>query len=166
MVNRFIRRSLELVEDTWEKNHFLISLLLAVCTGIAHFFDLINQFREVLGNVIAYASMLLAVIGVFLTLFITLQNSDLFVRLRSLFPESNIKMIKYMRQQFMFGIALVVISILISILPSAGKVDSIGIGIWGYFFWDLSIGSCYIIKLLCDLLIKDQTPIPKLKKRE
>jgi hypothetical protein len=109
-------------------------------------------------NIVPFATMLLTIIGVFLTLFITLSDKEIFKRYRMLFPSSNKKIIKYMRLQFFYGIMLVILTILILILPSAGKFDSIGVAIWGFFFWGLSFGSIFVVNLLCQLILKDADP--------
>lgn len=167
MIKKALLKILDLTSDFWEKHHFLTSAVCGILTGLPLYFNWLVDFRVALVNIITYSSTMLALIGIFLTLFITLQKSAIFERLRTILPNSYKGLIRYMKLQFFYGIFLNIDTMLILVAPSAGSaLDSIGVAIWGFLFWGLSFGSCYVVKLISDLLLKDADPLPTVKRKE
>lgn len=145
------------LEKIWEKNSFPISLVLCVVIGILYYKGLVTNIRMVTGNVVMFASMVVAVNGVFLTLIITLQESSVFIRLKEIFPDFQKKLYISLRDQIHFGIIVVAMSILINILPPSPNkyLSSIGVGVWFFFFILMGVGSFVSVKLVTDIIVKN-----------
>lgn len=154
--------TLEYIEDLWVKGYWLISAMFGVCTGILYYFGLISNIRNSLGNIITFASIIIGVLGVFLTLLITLQESPIFERLREYFPTIQKRLFIWLRSQMWTGIAVVLFSVVITIVPNLSNrlVKTVGCSIWGTLFWWMTLGSFYTVKLVSDLIIGNFS-IPK-----
>lgn len=102
-----------------------------------------------------FASIIIGVLGVFLTLLITLQESPIFERLRDYFPTIQKRLFIWLRSQIWTGITVVLFSVVITVMPNSPNrvVSSIVLAVWGTFFWWMSIGSFYTVKLVSDLII-------------
>ncbi|ADH05645.1 MULTISPECIES: hypothetical protein [Bacillus cereus group] len=149
------------LEIIWEKHSFAISFIICVFVGILYFNGLVTNIRMVTGNVVMFASMVVAVNGVFLTLIITLQESPAFIRLKGIFPDFQKKLYLSLRDQIHFGILVVAMSILINILPPSPNkyLSSIGVGVWFFFFILMGLGSFFSVKLVTDIIVKNfKTP--------
>jgi hypothetical protein len=110
------------IEDLWEKYSVIISILFGIITGVCYYFGLIEKIRTTIGNVITFASIVIGVNGVFLTLLITLQESPAFERLRNFFPTFQTKLYISLRTQISYGLVVVTLSIIISILPPSPSI--------------------------------------------
>lgn len=149
------------LEIIWEKHSFAISFIICVFVGILYFNGLVTNIRMVTGNVVMFASMVVAVNGVFLTLIITLQESSAFIRIKGIFPDFQKKLYLSLRDQIHFGILVVAMSILINILPPSPNkyLSSIGVGVWFFFFTLMGVGSFFSVKLVTDIIVKNfKTP--------
>ncbi|WP_339286658.1 hypothetical protein [Paenibacillus sp. FSL R5-0486] len=156
----------EKVEDTWIKHSFLICVGLGILSGILHYFGLLTNVRTVAGSVVSFASIVIGVSGVFLTLIITLQESPAFSRLREFFPTFQKSLYTSLKSQISYGLIVVILSIIITALPPAPFkiLASIGVTTWFYFFWYMSLGSFYSVKLITDIIVKN-FDIPKRNSR-
>jgi len=164
---RFLRKIIDLIEDTWVKHSFLICLFLGIASGALHYFGLIANIRVVTGSVVNFASIVIGVSGVFLTLIITLQESPAFNRLREFFPHFQTNLYTSLRNQIGFGLLVVILSIVITSMPPAPYkwLASIGVAIWFFFFWLLSLGSFYSVNLITDIIVRNFN-IPVRRSRE
>lgn len=154
------------VEKVWEKHSVVICIMLGFLTGVLYYFNLLSNLRNTLGNVITFSSIVIGVNGVFLTLLITLQESPAFKRLKEIMPSFQSRLYLSLRTQIQFGLLTVIISIIISLLPnSPHKVFSaIGVTIFFIFFWLMTLGSFYTVKLVTDIIVKN-FKIPTRKER-
>lgn len=154
------------IEDIWLKHSLLICIVLSIITGILHYYGWVTNIRSSTSNVVTFASIVIGVSGVFLTLIITLQESPVFNRLRQYFPTVQTKLYVSFRTQINHGLIVVILSIIINSLPPAPikYLASIGVAIWFLFFWLMTLGSFYSVKLITDLIVKNfnnnsRTPI-------
>ena len=145
------------LEDLWVKGALYICALLGIMFGLFYYCGLIGDIEFVILSVVSYASIIIGVTGVFLTLLITLKESVVFKRLERLFPNINIKIYLYLRNLIYYGLLVIVISVLISIAPDIPNkiIASMVIGIWFFFFWLMTIGTFYGIKLITDLIVRN-----------
>lgn len=145
------------IEDIWVKYSIVICVLLSVATGIFHYYGWITNIRSSTANVVTFASIVIGVSGVFLTLIITLQESPAFSRLRAHLPTIQKNLYKSLRTQINYGLIVVMLSIAINGLPAAPYkyLASIGVGVWFLFFWLMTLGSFYSVKLITDLILKN-----------
>lgn len=144
-------------ESLWEKYTVLICIILGVLSGLAYFLGYITNIRSTVGNVITFSSIVIGVNGVFLTLVITLQESPVFERLKDIMPTFQTKLYVSLRTQIQLGLFVVSLSIFISLLPKSPSIifSAIGVGIWSAFFWGMTIGSFYSVKLVTDIIVKN-----------
>lgn len=151
------------IENHWLRRSFAICFALAFICGISYYFGLIKNFRFAIINIINFASIIIGVTGVFITLLITLKESPAFKRLRDFFPVLNVSLYKHLRNQINYSLVVILLSIFIYILPpSPNKIlSAVGVMIWFWFFWLMSIGAFYTVKLVIDLVIRnDELPKP------
>lgn len=159
-------KQLEKLEDLWVKYHIQFCVFLGVISGLIYFFGYIVNMKNVVSNAINFASIVIGVTGVFLTLIVTLQESPVFERLRSFFPNIQTKLYRTLQWQINYGLILVMQSIIAISLPEIPNklLSSIGVAIWFTFFWLVSLGSFYCVKLVTDLVVKNFN-IPTKNKR-
>ncbi|WP_391203229.1 hypothetical protein [Psychrobacillus sp. L4] len=145
------------LEPKWEKYSFAISFLVSILVGVLYFWGWINNIRSVTGNVVTFASIVIGVNGVFLTLVITLQESPAFQRLKDIFPPFQAKLYTCLRDQIITGLVVVLISIIINFLPPSPSpyLSIFGVCIWFYFFVQMFVGSIMSVKLVTDIIIKN-----------
>lgn len=155
------------LEDMWIRHQLIICTLLSIISGISHYFGFITNIRTVTGNVVNFASIVIGVSGVFLTLVITLQESPVFARLKEFFPSFQKNLYLGLKNQISFGLFVVILSIVITALPPAPYkfLATIGVTIWFFFFWYMSLGSFYTVKLVTDIIVKNfELPTRKSRK--
>lgn len=152
-----LNRTVELLEDIWVKFATVICFIFASIFTLLHYFGMIQNIRSVVDSVINFSSIVIGVTGVFLTLIVTLKESPVFERLKQHFPIINKLLYTSLRNQIFYGLIVVILSIFIISLPSSPYryLSSIGIGIWFYFFFRLTLGSFYTVKLITDLVVKN-----------
>lgn len=148
---------IEKLENYWSKFSFEICFLLALVFAFGHYFGFITNVRTLVDSIINFSSIVIGVTGVFLTLIITLKESPVFERLGRFFPIINKFLYTSLRNQIFYGLIVVILSILINSLPSSPfkYLASIGVGVWFYFFWRLTLGSFYTVKLITDLVVRN-----------
>lgn len=151
------QKALDSIEDFWVKHSILLCFFLGLAAGVVHFFEYIQNVREMAGDAINFSSIVIGVTGVFLTLIVTLQESPVFERLRKFFPSVQITLYKTLQKQIYYGLLLVIMSVLIKSLPASPYkiLSSIGVSIWFTLFWLVSLGAFYTIKLVTDLVVKN-----------
>lgn len=148
---------LEKVEDVWASKAFYMCIVLGAVTGSLHYFGFIVNIRTSTANIITFASIVIGVTGVFLTLLITLQESPVFERLRTIFPMFQTKLYTSLRTQINYSLVVVILSIAINSMPPAPYkwLASIGVGVWFTYFWAMSLGAFYSVKLITDIIVKN-----------
>ncbi|URM31594.1 hypothetical protein LLY41_14325 [Cytobacillus firmus] len=144
-------------EKVWEKYNIYLSVIAGVLVGYLYQQGFIVNIRSVTGNIVTFASIVIGVNGVFLTLIITLQESPAFIRLREIFPSFQKKLYISLRNQINYGLIVVVISIIINFLPPSPNkyLSAVGVGIWFIFFFPMCIGSFVSVKLVTDIIVKN-----------
>lgn len=154
------------LDSIWEKHSIFISLIVCLIVGVLYYFDFVTNIRMVTGNIVMFASIVIGVNGVFLTLIITLQESPAFTRLKEFFPDFQIRLYTSLRNQINFGILVVAISILINLLPPSPSryLSAFGVSVWFFFFTLMGVGSFFSVKLVTDIIIKNFN-IPTRNKR-
>lgn len=144
-------------EVIWEKYSIPLSIVASILIGFLYYQGLIVNIRAVTSNIVTFASIVIGVNGVFLTLIITLQESPAFIRLRELFPSFQTKLYLSLRNQIIYGLVVVIISILINLLPPSPNIyfSALGVTVWFVFFFLMSIGSFISVKLVTDIIVKN-----------
>jgi magnesium-transporting ATPase (P-type) len=162
----FIEKYLNKLESLWVSYSFLICFSFALITGVLYYTGLIVNFRGMTMNVVNFASIVIGVSGVFLTLIITLKESPVFERLSAFYPTIQKDLYIYLRNQIYFSLVVVILSVIINILPPAPHelLSTLGVLIWFLFFWLMSFGTFYAVKLIIDLVIKN-FEVPERKSR-
>ncbi|MDN4523172.1 hypothetical protein [Fictibacillus fluitans] len=152
-----INKVYDFLEKTWEKNSLYLSVLAGIVIGYLYYRGYLVNIRSVTGNIVTFASIVIGVNGVFLTLIITLQESPAFVRLKEIFPDFQHRLYVSLRNQINFGLLVVLISIIINLLPPSPSkyLSSIGVGIWFIFFSLMGVGSFISVKLVTDIIVKN-----------
>lgn len=162
----FILKLLNITEKIWEEKSGLICIILGVATGGLYYFNILGNIRFTISNMITFSSIVIGVNGVFLTLLITLQESPAFKRLKEIFPSFQISLFTSLKTQIQYGLIVVMLSIFISMLPNSPSIilSAIGISIYFSFFWLMTLGSFYSVKLVTDIIVKN-FKIPKRNSR-
>lgn len=163
----FRATALKKIEPLWEQYSLWICVILGVLTGVLYYFQLLVNIRQTIGNMITFSSIVIGVNGVFLTLLITLQESPAFERLREIFPTFQTSLYTGLKSQIQYGLVVVTLSIVISMLPESPNIylSALGISIYFFFFWLMTIGSFYTVKLVTDIIVKNFN-IPKRTRRQ
>lgn len=154
------------IENIWTEYPYAFCSILGIITAVSYYQDLIANLRNAIAHVVVFSAVILGILGVFLTLLITLRESIVFERIRVLFPDVNKKLFKWIRNQLWSGIAVVLLSVIISVLPTPSNkiISSIGVFVWSTIFWHIGIGSFYTIKLITDLILRNDTsPSPTIR---
>ncbi|MFP7255919.1 hypothetical protein [Terribacillus saccharophilus] len=157
------------LEKSWERSAFAYSLAIGFAVGLLYYFKLLVNIRDVLSNVIAFASIAIGLAGVFLSLLVSIQNSDAFKHLKQRMPNFEKRLYTLLRKQVLSGLIVVIISLFISMLPPSPNkiVSSVGVTVWSIFFVLMSGGIIFSVKLIIDLIIGttafEQTKIQKRK---
>jgi hypothetical protein len=148
---------LNFLEDFWVKHSLWLCVVLGIVTGVLHYIGWITNIRSSTSNVVTFASIVIGIMGVFLTLIITLQESPVFKRLGQYLPAIQTKLYLSLRSQINYGLSVVILSILINSMPAAPEkyLASIGVTIWFTLFWLMTLGSFYSVKLITDLIVKN-----------
>lgn len=151
------KEKLNKLEDLWVKYYLLICIFFGSVVGLLHYFRFIENVRDMVANAINFGSIVIGVTGVFLTLIVTLQESPVFERLKQFFPSIQTKLYRTLQWQIYFSLILVIMSILIISMPAAPLriFASLGVTIWFTFFWLVSLGSFYSVKLITDLVVRN-----------
>lgn len=156
-INNNIKLLIRIIEDLWVKYSIVICIVLALIFATTHYLGFLINVRELVDSIINFSSIVIGVTGVFLTLIVTLKESPVFERLKKYFPIINKTLYFSLRNQIFYGLVVVIISILINSLPASPYrfLSSIGVGIWFFFFWKLTLGSFYTVKLITDLVVRN-----------
>ncbi|MDX1700320.1 MAG: hypothetical protein R3250_06860 [Melioribacteraceae bacterium] len=143
--------------DHWEKRPLIINLIFAILPVAMYYLGYLNNIRENTGSIITYAAALLTLNGVFLTLLVALKGSQVFQRLKKLFPKLHDYLFYGLKRQVSSCIYFSLVNIAISIVGPLDNSWIIGIGIiiWSYYLVDVSIGAVYNLKIVTDLAVKD-----------
>lgn len=143
--------------NLWEQSNLFVNIAVASPLILLYFLGSLDNIRESAGSIISYASALLTINGVFLTLLVTLKGSPVFVRLKRLFPKLHNYLYKGLKKQIISCIGLVLVNLLISIVGPTDNLFFIipGIIIWSYLMIDVSIGALYNLKVVTDLATKE-----------
>jgi hypothetical protein len=152
-----IEKIYDFFEVIWEKHSIPLSIAASILIGFFYYKGLIVNIRVVTSTIVTFASIVIGVNGVFLTLIITLQESPAFVRLREFFPSFQTKLYLSLRNQIVYGLIVVIISIAINLLPASPSIyfSVFGVTIWFIFFFLMSIGSFISVKLVTDIIVKN-----------
>ncbi len=152
-----VKKLLHRIEDWWLLYKYYICIFLGIVIGVLHYFGWVVNIRASSANVVTFASIVIGIMGVFLTLLITLQESPAFSRLGKYLPAIQTKLYKSLRSQINYGLIVVILSIAINSMPAAPfkYLASIGVFIWFTFFWLMTLGSFYSVKLITDLIVKN-----------
>ena len=142
--------------DFWEVKPYFINFLCVIPLVFLYVFGWLDNIRENTSSVIGYASALITLNGVFLTLLITLKESPIFKYLKDRFPSVHSYLYTGLRRQIRSAIILIVINLAIGIV---GEVDNIylaifGMIVWSYYLIDVSIGAIYNLKVVTNLATK------------
>lgn len=151
-----LTKFLHKLEDIWVSFNLLICIVLGISTGVMSYFDWIQKLDQNSSNIITFASIVIGVMGVFLGVLASLQDSPTFLRLRQIAPEINKKIYTNLRSQIYYALIVVICSIIINSLPNIQNkiVLSIVDGIWFVFIWLMTLGCFYSVKLITDLIAK------------
>ncbi len=155
---KFIRdRVIKWAEDTWVKHDQLVFLFLSLVTVFFYWIHVIANFRANFPNIVLFAATITGILGVFLTLVIALQESPAFVRLKKYFPDKNKEIYGRLQKQLAYSMAVIVFSILAQsvVLPIPFFINSLALGVLSYLFWQMSIGSFYLIVVLISLVTRN-----------
>lgn len=139
--------------DLWEKKSIWVSALIAVIPLLIYYFGYLNFIRENTGSFITYASTLVTINGVFLTLIVTLKQSQIFERLRRFFPHLHNYLYEGLKGQIVSCIIFIGINLAISIVgPISNEVVAyVGLYMWSCFFIYTFIGAFYTLKIVTNL---------------
>lgn len=154
------------LENGWTEYPYVFCSLFGLITAISYYQGFIINLRSTIAHVVVFSAVILGILGVFLTLLITLRESIVFQRMRVFFPDVNEKLFRWIRDQLWSGISVVLLSVIISVLPTPSNkfLSSFGVFIWSTIFWHIGIGSFYTIKLITDLILRnDNSPPPTIK---
>jgi uncharacterized membrane protein len=163
------RRCLYIVENLWVARPWIICGLLGIGTGIAYFYNLITDIRCVISNTATFASIIVAIIGVFLTMVVELSqrtNAPIVQRTKQTSPNFFRRLTRYLRNQILVSILVVLFSLIYPVLPVCidKQFLTIAVILWGFFFWMMTIGAVYSIILVTDIILRD-SQIPTQQRR-
>lgn len=139
--------------DLWEIKSIFVTALVALLPLALYLLGFLGLIRENTGSLITYASALVTINGVFLTLIVTLKQSQIFERLRSFFPILYSYLYDGLKGQIKSCIIFILINLVIALVgPVSNKViSSIGMYIWSYFIINISFGAFYTLRIITRL---------------
>lgn len=139
--------------DLWEIKGLYVSAVIAIIPLIIYSLGYIDLIRENAGNFITYASALVTINGVFLTLIVTLKQSRLFERLKKFFPHLYAYLYEGLKGQIKSCIIFIAINLIIAVAGpiSNDSIALIGMYIWSYFFVSTFLGAFYTLKVVTNL---------------
>ncbi|TAA67891.1 hypothetical protein [Planococcus salinarum] len=139
--------------DLWELKGVYVSAVISIIPLIIYCLGYLNLIRENTGNFITYASALVTINGVFLTLIVTLKQSRLFERLKKFFPQHYAYLYEGLKGQIKACIVFIAINLIIAVAGpiSNASIALIGMYIWSYFFVNTFFGAFYTLKIVTSL---------------
>ncbi|MEC0715371.1 hypothetical protein [Bacillus licheniformis] len=145
------------LEDIWVKYNIIICIILGILTGVLSYLNWIVNLKSNGSNIITFASIVIGVMGVFLSLLISLQGSPVFARLNEYYPNLQKKIYTNLRTQIYYALIVVICSIIVNSLPDICNqiVKAVIDGVWFIFIWLMTLGSFYSVKLITDLIVKN-----------
>lgn len=146
------------LEGKWERYSVQISIILSIIVGFLYYFKVIENIRSVLSDVIAFASIVVGINGVFITLVISIKLTPAFQRLRDILPNSEKRLFNLLKNQVLYGLTVVLLSIIITLLPySPSKfLSALGVGVWSFFFMTMAIGSYFTMNLIINIIVANE----------
>jgi Flp pilus assembly pilin Flp len=138
----------------WVSYSFLICIFFSLVVCTLFYFGLLTNVKSIMGYAVSFASIVIGVMGVFLSLLITLAESDVFKRIRTFFPTIETKLYRSFRSQINYALLVVLISIAITGASTFSNkwLAMIGLFIWSVFFLLMTFGTFYSVKLVTDLV--------------
>lgn len=145
------------LEDIWVKYNIIICIILGILTGVLSYLNWIVNLKSNGSNIITFASIVIGVMGVFLSLLISLQGSPVFARLNEYYFNLQKKIYTNLRTQIYYALIVVICSIIVNSLPDICNqiVKAVIDGVWFIFIWLMTLGSFYSVKLITDLIVKN-----------
>lgn len=154
------------LEEKWERHSVIISIIFSVTFSVLYFIGVIENIRYVLSDVIAFTSIVVGINGVFITLVISIKLTPAFQRLKKFLPSLEQRLFVLLKKQVMYGLTVVLLSIIIIILPYSPSrfLSFIGVSIWAYFFISMAIGTYFTMNLIINIILANEED-PKASKR-
>ncbi|MGG0914702.1 hypothetical protein ABE147_09115 [Bacillus velezensis] len=151
------------LEDIWVKYNIVICIILGILTGVLSYLNWVVNLKSNGSNIITFASIVIGVMGVFLSLLISLQGSSVFSRLNEYNPYLQKKIYTNLRTQIYYALIVVICSIIVNSLPEICNniLKAVIDGVWFIFIWLMTLGSFYSVKLITDLIVKNFNNPPR-----
>lgn len=146
------------LEAIWEKHSVIISIVLSIIIGLLYYIEIITNIKSVLSDIIAFASIVIGINGVFITLVISIKETTGFKRLKNFIPDFEVKLFNLLKSQTFYGLTVVFVSIIILLLPASPSnvLSAIGVSVWSFFFATMTINAYFTINLLLNLILSNE----------
>lgn len=147
--------------DFIEKGKYIISIGISVFFSFCYVnFKFINSIRIGVSDIISISSILLAVLGVFIGLLISLRDSDFMKKIDIYMKEGETAfnyLLTYIKKQFIINLIFVFITAMIDFIPAVtnallkGTLIAIWFGLLCLTLW----GTFYIVNIIVKLELND-----------
>lgn len=151
-----------------EKSHIIIAIILAFILISLTWFEIIKKTYNISSDIISVMAVVIGVYGIYIGVVISLQESNLFKRIRN---ELNInieeKLFLKLRNQMAVAVLVIVYSLGIKIVPSSGNIliDMMGLLIWYFLIFEVFINVLLIIVLFTNISKKQNKSVPRREMR-
>lgn len=153
----------EKLEELFIKYLLLFCMVIAIGLTFAYANNWIQNIKGTLSDIITFASLIFAVLGLILTLLISIKDGKLFKNINENFPRLTNEILVFLTKIILISIFVVLICLLISVLPKYIpkniKLIICYIGFTSFFY--MFLGAAYMMVFTTNLVIKDMTKTKK-----
>jgi len=143
-------------EDITIKYLWVFLLPISAFFTYLYYLGVIKNIRGVMSDVIVFASIIFAVIGMILSLLISLRESPLFERIKKYFPNIQNEIYKFTNKILFSTIGVVIIAFIVKTVSINNFYYNIIVSFVGFLlFMHMLIGTVYLLKFSTDMVIRN-----------
>lgn len=144
------------LEDILIKYLWIILIPFSAIFTYLYSLGIIKNISGVMSDVIVFASIIFAVIGLILTLLISLRESPLFERLKKYFPYIQNEIYKFTNKILFSTIGVVIMALIVKTISIRNFYYEISVSFIGLLlFMYMLIGTAYLLKFSTDMVIRN-----------
>lgn len=122
------------------KHKYTISIFASMCIAILYFFDLVNIEKSVLSDVITFLSIMIAVIGMVLSVTVAIREGKTYIEILEWHKTIIYSFYKTIKESVLYSIAVILLCLLILILHIETSFPvRIAITAFGVFLFCMSV---------------------------
>ncbi|EEO7552405.1 hypothetical protein G6H54_000774 [Listeria monocytogenes] len=149
-----------------EKCHIFIAFVPTVILALLTYIQVIKNVDSIVSDLISVMAVVIGVYGIYIGVVISLQESNLFKRIRDeLKINIEEKIFTKLRNQMLIAVLTIIYSLGVKIFPKTGNLvfDTIGLSIWYYLISIVFINIFWIVIFFTNVSKKQNQTVTKRK---